>query len=1102
MNKNVLIIDVNEIKSNSKIDINVDDKVLREIVITNQETKLNDILGDTLYNRIITSIYELKTASTPINDELVELMPYVKEYLKYQVISEFIVLNSFKLSNKGTTRLNDSNATAASTTDIEWYKNYYDNYTAAFKEKLIKYLKTTTLIEDYNTDNDYSYRGIFLDYDCESESNTTVVNNSTGSGYQGVRGFQGFKGEAGGAQGSQGVAGNGGQGFQGMAGFDGLDGLQGYQGVQGSNGNNGVQGSIGLQGSQGIQGVIGLQGVQGSQGNNGSNGSQGNQGNSGSNGVQGFQGNIGTSGSQGATGSSLTISIPDKRIPFGNPSGTLDSDGDLIYDGQKVNLSKDDGKIIVSAKSSSASAELDVNASLWGGAGLIINNDSGQTIIQADGAGLVYPRMSTFERDFQIPTKVGGQLIYNTDVPIPQYYDELNAVWVDIGGVAGYQGVQGAIGYQGLTGAIGYYADGTEDLPFNNNTGSGFNNLVRSLFVQSDGKVVVGGGFTAFNGNSRKYLVRLNPDGTDDTTFTTNLGSGFNNGIGSITVQSDGKIYIGGSFTSFNGNTRKYFTRLNSDGTDDTTFNTNLGSGFNFVSGGASFDDHIADLCTCVQSDGKIIVVGGFTAFNGNSRNYLIRLNSDGTEDTAFGINNLPYSRPYIKSSGSPIIQPDGKILVGGYRLNSDGTDDTTFNINLGSGFNGPVYDLKLQPDGKVVIVGGFNTINGVLVPFGITRLNSDGTIDTSFVTNIGSSISTASITSGYSICLQPDGKIIIGGSFTSFNGNTRNSFMRLNSDGTEDSNFYSILGASFVNIVYPYDAPIYTLSIANGRIYVGGSFTSFNGVSRYGIVRLYDFTTLVDSKGYQGYQGSSGGGTGSQGNQGFQGRQGFQGWQGNVGSNGSQGNQGFQGYQGFQGNQGYQGLTGGGLSTRALAYQALGSTIIAENVDGNLGIASNTLALVNQRAYFIGVYVENTSTISGIKWRQTTTGAYTASNANKVGLYSYNKNNGVITRVAVSDDTPGLWRAGTTVLGSQTFSSSYNALPGLYYSAFVWTSNGATTAPVLATLTGASLINVINDFTNSAKMNGFVSSLSDLPATYSMSGITTNNNEYWTGLF
>ena len=98
-----------------------------------------------------------------------------------------------------------------------------------------------------------------------------------------------------------------------------------------------------------------------------------------------------------------------------------------------------------------------------------------------------------------------------------------------------------------------FAADGTPDTTFSANIGNGFNNEVSGVAVQSDGKIVVGGYFTTINGGTSNRIARLNADGTPDTTFSTNIGSGFSNNVYGVAVQSDGKIVVGGGFTSING---------------------------------------------------------------------------------------------------------------------------------------------------------------------------------------------------------------------------------------------------------------------------------------------------------------------------------------------------------------------------------------------------------------------------------------------------------------------------------------------------------------------------------------------------------------------
>ena len=143
---------------------------------------------------------------------------------------------------------------------------------------------------------------------------------------------------------------------------------------------------------------------------------------------------------------------------------------------------------------------------------------------------------------------------------------------------------------------IGYSA--SADDGFNPNAGS----FVYSVALQSDGKILVGGAFTSIGGQTRNRVARLNPDGTVDTTF---INPAANNRVNTIAVQSDGKILVGGGFTSIGGQTRNHIARLNPDGTADTTFNPDANSWVYSVA---------------VQADGKILVGGDFTSIGGQAR--------------------------------------------------------------------------------------------------------------------------------------------------------------------------------------------------------------------------------------------------------------------------------------------------------------------------------------------------------------------------------------------------------------------------------------------------------------------------------------------------
>src|SRR5690606_24297391 len=144
-------------------------------------------------------------------------------------------------------------------------------------------------------------------------------------------------------------------------------------------------------------------------------------------------------------------------------------------------------------------------------------------------------------------------------------------------------------------------------------------NRVYSTDIQSDGKILLGGQFNLVGGISMNNpLIRLNPDGSLDASFMSN--SSCNGPIRIIRFLFNGKILVGGDFTLVNGISSKRMVRLNPDGSLDGTFN--IGSGFNGI---------VTDIE--VDGNGKIIVVGGFTSYDGNQINQILRLNPDGGLD-------------------------------------------------------------------------------------------------------------------------------------------------------------------------------------------------------------------------------------------------------------------------------------------------------------------------------------------------------------------------------------------------------------------------------------------------------------------------------------
>lgn len=146
MANKVLLISEDEIKNNSIIEQNTDSKVLGKIIANVQAIQLNQILGDTLYNQVLDEVYTAATGGTALSDSTKTLLDsYVIPFLTYAVQVDFIVLNNYKISNKGTLKLNDTAAVSVSSNEIEYVKNYYENYKTVYKKKLIDYLEAQKL---------------------------------------------------------------------------------------------------------------------------------------------------------------------------------------------------------------------------------------------------------------------------------------------------------------------------------------------------------------------------------------------------------------------------------------------------------------------------------------------------------------------------------------------------------------------------------------------------------------------------------------------------------------------------------------------------------------------------------------------------------------------------------------------------------------------------------------------------------------------------------------------------------------------------------------------------------------------------------------------
>ena len=290
-----------------------------------------------------------------------------------------------------------------------------------------------------------------------------------------------------------------------------------------------------------------------------------------------------------------------------------------------------------------------------------------------------------------------------------------------------------------------YNADGTIDTSFTRITFGGYGPY--RLVKQGD-KYIVAGDFTIYSNAGVLYtnVARLNYDGTLDTTFAqTQL---FNTTYVQVLAEPNGKIILAGAFSYFNNIAVPNIIRLNADGSLDTTFNAGTGTA-GTIRGMA------------VQPDGKYIISGTFESFNGVAKHLNARLNTDGSLDTTFN---------YTSTIGLPedgimgydiIVQPDGKILVGGM-------------------FNDAMEDIEGNPDGSV--------------PVYLSRLNEDGSTDDTFIAPFDGTV--------FDLEVQDDGKLLVGGWFRNYDGQPQMSLARLDYNALNTTGFQKALFTMYPNPV------------------------------------------------------------------------------------------------------------------------------------------------------------------------------------------------------------------------------------------------------------------------------------------------------------
>ena len=309
-------------------------------------------------------------------------------------------------------------------------------------------------------------------------------------------------------------------------------------------------------------------------------------------------------------------------------------------------------------------------------------------------------------------------------------------------------------------------------------TGLGFNGSVRSIVPAGTqgATIYVGGDFTTYNGIQKSRIVRLSANGAFDPTFA--IGTGFDNTVHVIVSAGDGTgdIYVGGAFTNYNGITANHLVRLNADGTVDSTFF--MGPGFN---------NPVFTIMPTTDGSGDLYVGGAFTSYKQVLANNLVRLNEDGSLDPTFltgtGFDNAVQTIAPADNGGlyvgGAFTNYNGTPANGLVRVNSNGVINPF--LSTGKGFNNTVFHVVPAGDasGDLYVAGSFTTYNDMQANQ-LVRLNQNGTIDLTFATATGFGNPVLRVLP----VGEASGDVYAGGQFVQYQSTSIGRFVRLTSTG------------------------------------------------------------------------------------------------------------------------------------------------------------------------------------------------------------------------------------------------------------------------------------------------------------------------------
>lgn len=349
-------------------------------------------------------------------------------------------------------------------------------------------------------------------------------------------------------------------------------------------------------------------------------------------------------------------------------------------------------------------------------------------------------------------------------------------------------------------------------------SGAGASGTVFDMARLPDGRVLLGGSFSQYNSQLSPGLVRIHPNGQRDLSLQ--VGFGLSGRAHAVRHLADGRFYAAGLFSAYNGTTINNLARFMPGGQLDTSFQSGSGPNNEVLS-------------MEILPDASVLLSGFFSQYQGQAISQPIRVLPSGSLDTSFNPGGAGTSGliDAIKR------QADGRILLGGtfstyngqpankiVRIHPNGSIDTSF--QTGMGFAGNVRTIDVQTDGKIVVGGTFVVYNG-RTALRLIRLWPDGRVDSTFNTGTGVNATVRKVLA------RADSSIVVLGDFVTYNGTTVNRVAVLSSTGQLLSGVNNCSGTN--------GSMQSTVELLDSSLLVGGGFTQAGGMTHRGVIRLVE---------------------------------------------------------------------------------------------------------------------------------------------------------------------------------------------------------------------------------------------------------------------